>query len=432
MASPLLKPLLSRAGFRSWLLAGVLGVAMGLALLAHQLYASGRIGAGLATASASLLLCGQALYWSARRLESFRRLRSLRAVWRLPITPAGVLFVAFTLVVGGAAIYSGNNLIYLTLSAMLGALLVSGLVARGTLEGLRLRLALPDRLFAGQTLRARVGIANDKRWTASYGVRLRPMRDDAGGLSMEEAWLPVIRPQQELVASLEASFSRRGRHNEERVVLATRFPFGLSERRTELRLSEDTIVYPDVTPTVRSDAIVAALEAQSLGRSAGDSHDLYRIRPAVPQDGARYVHWKASARSGGLWVREYAREERQQVRLILDRRLQDGPEPEREIEERVALCAAVLWKLSDGGARIVLTSDETELRTEPGGGPLDVLLRYLALVEAVPPDGPAPPEGYDDGVPSHVFRGDRAPMADGELALLAHRRFAGQNSGTRG
>jgi uncharacterized protein (DUF58 family) len=326
----------------------------------------------------------------------------LRAIWRLPITPAGALFIGFTLVVGGAAVYSGNNLIYLTLSAMLAALLVSGVVARMTLNGLQLRLALPDRLFAGQTVRARVGIRNSKRWTATHGVSLRPVRDLEGGIVMEDAWFPILRPGEELVASLKASFERRGQYKEERVILATRFPFGLSERRRELHLSEDTIVYPDVTPSVQSDSIVDELEARSLGRSAGESQDLHRIRPAVAEDGARYLHWKASARTGALWVREYAREERQEVRLIFDRRIAEGPESDALFEERVALCAAVLWKLAERGSRVVLVSDEIERRAEPGGAPIDALLQYLATVQPVAADGPAP-KSRDDGLAEYVF-----------------------------
>ncbi len=387
---------------RAWGLSAALGVAVGLAFLSQHFYSTGRIGAGLAAASAALLLCGQALYWSARSMESFRRLRGLRAVWRLPITTAGALFIGFTLVVGGAAVYSGNNLIYLTLSAMLAALLVSGLIARMTLAGLQLRLALPDRLFAGQTVRARVAIRNGNSFATAHGVSLRPVRDPLGGLVMEEAWFPTLRGGEELVASLKASFERRGTYREERVILATLFPFGLSERRRELHLSEDTIVYPDVTPTVRSDAIVDALEARSLGRSAGESQDLHRIRPALAQDGARYLHWKASARTGGLWVREYAREERRQVRLAFDRRIEPGPERERLFEERVALCAAVLWKLSERSSRIALVSDEIELEAEPGGATVDAMLHYLATVELVGPEGPGPPKG-DQTTTEHLF-----------------------------
>ena len=121
------------------------------------------------------------------------------------------------------------------------------------------------------------------------------------------------------------------------------------------------------------------------------------------------MHWKASARSGELWVREYARQERREVRLVLDRREPEGPQRERLFEERVALCAAVLWKLSESGGKVTLLSDQIDLSSEAGGAPLDELLRYLAVVEAAPQLGPAPPAVEDDGVPTHRFSAALGP-----------------------
>src|SRR5690606_39597128 len=68
----------------------------------------------------------------------------------LPVTWHGVVFVSLILLVAGAALYSGNNLIYLILSAMLAATLLSGLVSRIDLAGLHLTLGLPDHIFAGR------------------------------------------------------------------------------------------------------------------------------------------------------------------------------------------------------------------------------------------------------------------------------------------
>jgi hypothetical protein len=90
------------------------------------------------------------------------------------------------------------------------------------------------------------------------------------------------------------------------------------------------------------------------------------------------------------------------VRLALDRRIEPGPEREWLFEERVALCAAVLWKLSERSSRIALVSDEIKLEAEPGGATVDAMLHYLATVEPVGPDGPGPPKG-DQATPQHLF-----------------------------
>ena len=53
-------------------------------------------------------------------------------------------------------------------------------------------------------------------------------------------------------------------------------------------------------------------------RTKGRGQDLYALRGYIPTDSARHVHWKASARSGSLMVREFTREEDCRVLLVLD------------------------------------------------------------------------------------------------------------------
>ncbi len=358
-----------------------LAAAAVLGYVSQRLFASGRLEAGLATAVAALALSFQVVYWSAPDVLRLRRIRRVRLPRGAPLTLQGLAFVLLTLLVAGAAAYSGNNLLYLVLSAMLAALLVSGLVSKLVLAGLELRLALPDHIFAGRPVLARISVRNLKRRLASYSVRLSAGRGADAGLGMQPVFFPVLEPKREATASVEALFMRRGRYLEESVVLETRFPFGFAARRTRLHLSEEIVVYPAVEPTPESENIVASLERRGQGRAPGDSHDLYRIRPLAPGDEARFVHWKASARGVGLQVREFAREDYLRVRLLFDRRGGSDEEAREGFERRVATCAAVVWRLFEVGAEITLISDETSLRARPSSPEVYELMRYLGLVE---------------------------------------------------
>src|SRR5690606_799072 len=120
-----------------------------------------------------------------------------------------------------------------------------------------------------------------------------------------------------------------------------------------------------------------ALKHSAMSRMAGDSHDLYRVRPALASDGARFIHWKASAGSSELWVREFTREERLSVRLVLDRRSSAA----EGFEKAVSACAAVAWKLAEDGADVTLATDE-RLIVCRAGERIYELLGYLALVES--------------------------------------------------
>jgi len=110
----------------------------------------------------------------------------------------------------------------------------------------------------------------------------------------------------------------------------------------------------------------------------GRGYDLYRIREYMPEDSARHVDWKATARSGSLKVREFSREDERRIRLIFD-----NPPPtaltEPAYERAVALAASLAWHFS-------LEDTELSFASQNYGGEPDVyqFLRYLAIVQPSP------------------------------------------------
>jgi uncharacterized protein (DUF58 family) len=389
---------------RDWIRAvTTLAGAVALALASERLYVHEQAGAGLAAAVAALLLCARVLALSGKRVLAGMGVgRRLRV--RLPITKQGVLFLLLMAVVAGTALYSGNNLIYLTLSSMLAALMVSELVSRLTLANLNLRLALPDHIFAGRPVFARIAIHNTKRRVSSYSLRLASVQARGKpGLELEKVYVPLLGAGETVTTMARAEIAHRGRYHGENLELVTSFPFGFVERRMVLSLSEVITVYPSVDLTPRAAEIIRQVEKQEAGRSIGDSHDLYRIRQAQPGDSARFLDWKAAARNGGLWVREYAREERRRVWIRFDRRI-GVTKMElalEEFERRVATCAAALWRLSELRTEITFSSDERTVYCAPGGAEVFEALSYLAtVVPTQDPNAlaPAPLFGADESI----------------------------------
>jgi hypothetical protein len=354
--------------------------AVALAFASERRYVNQQAGAGRAAAVAALLLCARVLALSGKRMLAGMGVgKKLRI--RLPITKQGALFLMLMGVVGGTALYSGNNLIYLTLSSMLAALMVSELVSRLTLANLNLRLALPDHIFAGQPALARIAIHNAKKRIPSYSLRLASAQSRGKpGLELEKVYAPLLAAGETVTTMARAEIAQRGRYQGESLELSTSFPFGFVERRMALTLNEVITVYPSVEMTARAMEIVQRVERQEAGRSIGDSHDLYRIRQAQPGDSARFLDWKAAARNGGLWVREYAREERRRVWIRFDRRIgvMKIDPALAEFERRVATCAAVLWRLSEMRTEISFSSDVKAVFCTPGGTEVFEALGYLA------------------------------------------------------
>ncbi len=390
--------LLGRPG-NAWLAAVCLAAAAFLAALASFFWVYGDQTIGAFAALGAVLLCAAAMLLTAPLVAALITSRRFR--WTAPVTKAGAGYIALLLLVAAAAIYSGSNLIYLVLSAMLAAMLVSGLVSRLDLSGLQLRLALPDHLFAGQPALARIAVRNLKRWMPSVGFKVCVV-DEGADFALQDLYFPYLGPQEELSASSQATFSQRGRYRNGQVALETRFPFGFVTRRVKLRLNDEIVVYPSVEMTQDVARTLEELERQAQGRTRGDSHDLYRIRPAVSGDSARFVHWKATARSGDLWVREFARDDERRVKLVFDRRV-PAFAAATEFERQVCLCAAVAWRLHESRAEVLFASDERVIRCGSEGAEIFDLLTYLALVQSAGPDGPPPPALRDDEATEHVF-----------------------------
>jgi Protein of unknown function DUF58 len=85
------------------------------------------------------------------------------------------------------------------------------------------------------------------------------------------------------------------------------------------------------------------LLAQSVRLGPGEFHSL---REYVPGDEPRTIHWRASARSDDLKVRQYSAEGLRRCTVVLDQRVPSGPSHD-EAFERAVVAAASLVHSSD-------------------------------------------------------------------------------------
>jgi len=301
------------------------------------------------------------------------------------ITRAGVLYVLTTLLVGLAAFLSGNNLLFLLLAAMLATLLISGFVSRLSLAGLELEFDLPEHIPARRPVAARIRVSNSKWLLPSFSIRLTGIRPSAFARPI---YFPVIPARSRLEETVTVVFGRRGRHREESFQFATRFPFGFSERRVVVKLPREILVYPCLDPLAGFDELAGEIQGELEARQRGRGHDFYRIRPYEPLESARHVDWKATAHTGELQVREFARETEPLVEIVLD--LDVGPAHRDWFEIAVECSAYLAWRVLLGEARLRFRTQEFDLAV-PAEGDVYTILKYLALVEPRPGCGKLEP-----------------------------------------
>lgn len=320
-------------------------------------------------------------------LKRLPQLRDAVRRWiRYRITRGGLLFTLAIVLVAVAAAISGNNLLFLILATMFATMLVSGFISRLCLAGLELDLLLPEHISAGRAARAKLFVRNLKGWMPSFSVHLTglPERPPAALHRLIEqpailapVYFPVIPGGALLEESVDVKFARRGTHRQNTFAFTTRFPFGFLDKSARVTLRREVVVYPSIEPQPGFAELLAAIVGEMEAHMIGLGRDFYRIRPYEAFESARHLDWKASAHTGDLQVREFAREQEPAVEIFLDRDV--PPHLEDWFERAVECCAYLAWSLWQMGAGIRFRSQQFDIRV-PEEGDVYAILKYLALV----------------------------------------------------
>ncbi len=389
-------------------------LAFGAALFSTVSRESGNIWGTIILASAALLLATfvglTTVPYLARRVVAAR----VREAMDYEVTRAGMIYILITVVIGIAAINTGNNLLYVIVAALLSAIIVSGIASAAVLRSLALDVHLPEHVFAGRPMMARLLVRNRSSWMPSFSMRVVPgkrkpvqrWRWEAYTLGVprnrtpEQQWLrlpdrrlrrvkieperpilqqsvyfPFLATGQEMRADIEMSFPARGRYQEKNFGLATRFPFAFLMKTRRINLEREIIVYPVVEPTEQFLDVLPMVTGEFETFVRGRGYDLYRIREYMPEDSARHVDWKATARTGALKVREFSREDERKLRIVFDNPAPGVLDP--PIYERaVRLAASLAWHFHHEDVEVSFVAPGLQPTTDIFG-----FLRYLALVE---------------------------------------------------
>ena len=310
---------------------------------------------------------------------------------RQRVTKAGLGFSLLVSIVGGLAFLSGNNVLFLLLGCLLATLLVSGFISRLSLAGLELDFLFPEHISARRRIPALLKLKNEKTWMPSFAIHLEGMPDS---VFASRIYFPLLSDGSTVQEMVEVEFARRGQHRQNSFRLRSTFPFGLTERQVQVTLRREALVYPCLDPQPGFRQLFDRIQGDIAAQVRGRGHDFYRIRPYLQSESARHLDWKATAHTGELQVREFAREQDPTVEIFLDL---DVPFEMRPWFETAADCAAYLaWETTARGARVFFRTQNFSFES-PAQGDIYVILRYLALVEPFRTRS-VPVPGRDDNI----------------------------------
>lgn len=355
-----------------------------------------------------------------------RALRSARESVTETVKPAGWLLLGAVVVGSLAAIGWGwtEGWIVAVCAALLLLLCVPFLLGKQTYT-----VALEferDRVVAGEELVAALSVRN-----VGKRVALPSLLDIPVGEGLVEAHVPLLRANAEHQERLEISAARRGVIGVGPMTIGRGDPVGVLQREHTWPDVQLVYVHP-VTLTVPSTSagLLRDLEGATTKTIVDSDLSFHAIRDYMRGDSRRHIHWKSTAKTGRLMVRQYEETRRSRIAITLDL---DPQEYSSEDEFEIAVsCAASLslQAIRDGREIVITTSAEIPphakgsmhaIRTLPTLTPITMLDGMSAIEssdEVMPLEDVARMTAQDAGQLSLVF------MIVGSLTPVARLRKA--------
>jgi uncharacterized protein (DUF58 family) len=246
--------------------------------------------------------------------------------------------------------------------------------ARSFTLGVR-RVVRPSRLHVGENARVELAVANRGR----LSTPVLTLRDPVAGTVGARVRLAPLGPGKERQAAYRLPTTRRGILSIGPLEALRSDPLGLARRTLSVSGTVGIVVYPKVNrvtpPPGGREQPVAVRNRQMVQASRRDS--FAGLREYVPGDDLRLVHWRSSARTGELVIRQDEEPRPRATAVVLD--LRRNGHAGHSLERAVSVAASVVLAGRIAGQEVLLAAtDGTSMVLRPGESAAP-LLEYLAV-----------------------------------------------------
>jgi uncharacterized protein (DUF58 family) len=275
-----------------------------------------------------------------------------------------------------------------------GLLVVGALVADNRLS-LRLcrpevRRRAPRRLSLGAANPVEVRVDNASRWT----LRLQVKDDAPPEFALEPATVEALVPaHDQLAVSYNAIPPRRGQYRFGDLHVRGLSFLGLSLWQRRVAAGAAVEVYPNLRSVARFELLLRAKRIEEAGfrraRVRGAGTEFESLREYVRDDDYRRVDWKATARRGKPFTRQYEEDRSRTVMLLIDagRMMTAEVEGLSKLDHAInaALLLAHVALRHDDAVGLIVFADTVRAVVPPrkGHAHLQLLLQTLYDVQPV-------------------------------------------------
>jgi len=270
-----------------------------------------------------------------------------------------------TLLLGFAAVNTGNNLLYLMVSALLGFMAISGILGKWNLSRIGVRCLPAEEVYNGTPALLGVQLVNHRRWLPIFLMEL--LIEDT------ERLCPFVDAAQARRVNLTYTFQKRGRQTLPVVTLRSRFPINFFIRYKTLSTEDSLIVLPQPRPCpMPHQPGTEGRQGPQPTWTKGQDGDISRISDYQGGEPLKLIHWKLSARHDALKVKELEAATQTPVILDLDQ------VPGNTLEQRLGATTYLVIQLLRAGRPVGLQLGSLVFPAATGRSQRRLLLETLA------------------------------------------------------
>jgi uncharacterized protein (DUF58 family) len=305
--------------------------------------------------STRLGVVGNTVFWGRRLLRSIGRVTGSTGRWlRDTVLPSGWLAFAALLIGVTLGLTAGwvEAWVVATIAAILLLFSVPFLLGG---HDYRVRLTLDrDRVVAGSDVTANLVIVNQ-----SSRISLPGLIDVPVGEGLVEAHIPLLLGGAEHRQELTIAAHRRGVITVGPMTIGRGDPVGILRRELSWPQVEQIYVHPVTVPIPSTSAgLIKDLEGSPTRDIVDSDLSFHAIRHYAPGDSRRHIHWKSTAKTGELMVRQYEETRRASIAIVLDLNTEEYADDD-EFEMTVSAAASLAVQgVRDGREVIVSGSAE--------------------------------------------------------------------------
>ena len=323
-----------------------------------------RVGTSTRMTGTRTSVVADGVFWGRIALRRSLRVAVATLTWlRSTVTPAGLMLV-LTLVVGTVLGFTLGWVEAFVVAGIAAALLLLSVPFLFGGHDYRVHLTLDrDRVVAGTDVTGHLDITNRSKRVALPGLVDIPV---GGGLV--EAHVPLLRGGAAHREQLSIAARRRGVITVGPMAISRGDPIGILHRELSWPEVQRIFVHP-VTVSIPSTSagLIRDLEGMPTNDIVDSDLSFHAIRAYVPGDSQRNIHWRSTAKTGTLMVRQYEESRRSRIAIVLGLGDEDEYRSDDEFEMAVSAAASLgAQGIRDGRDVLVTASAEIpELVREP-------------------------------------------------------------------